>query len=83
MTDEDLLAQATSLVPIYIDGFGAFRKTNGVLRCVGWVFDSGAQLNLIVSLVGADQGTMVARQVLDDNTPTKGIHIWNGVRLAH
>jgi hypothetical protein len=83
MTDEELLAQSASLAPIYVDGFGAFRKVNGVLRCVGWVIDAGAQLNLIVSLVGADQGTMVARQVLDDKAPTKSIHIWNGSALTH
>ena len=83
MSDEELLAQSASLQPVYVDGFGAFRKVNGVLRCVGWVIDSGAQLNLIVSLIGADQGTMVARQVLDDKVPTKCIHIWNGMRLAH
>jgi len=83
MTDEDLLAQSASLTPMYVDGFGAFRKVNGVLRCVGWVIDAGAQLNLIVSLAGADQGTMVARQVLDDKVPVKCMRIWSGTALAH
>ena len=83
MKDEELLAQSASLAPIYVDGFGAFRKVNGVLRCVGWVIDAGAQLNLIVSLAGADQGTIAARQALDAKPPTKCIHIWNGTALAH
>lgn len=83
MTDEDLLAQSASLVPVYIDGFGAFRKVNGVLRCVGWVIDSGAQLNLVVSLAGAEQGNRAARHVLDQKPPTRCIQIWNGHSLAH
>jgi hypothetical protein len=83
MTDEELLAQAASLAPIYVDGFGAFRKVTGVLRCVGWVIDAGAQLNLIVSLAGADQGTTAARHVLDEKQPVSCIHIWNGTGLAH
>jgi len=83
MTDEELLAQSASLAPIYVDGFGAFRKVNGVLRCVGWVIDAGAQLNLIVSLAGADQGTRAARHVLDEKAPVRCIHIWNGAALAH
>jgi hypothetical protein len=83
MRDDELLLQAAGLAPVYVDGFGAFRKVNGVLRCVGWVIDAGAQLNLIVSLAGADQGTMVARQVLDDKPPARCIQIWNGTALAH
>jgi hypothetical protein len=82
MDDAELLAQAAALVPVYIDGFGAFRKVNGVLRCVGWVIDAGAQLNLIVSLAGADQGNRAARQTLDGK-PVPAIKIWNGARLAH
>jgi hypothetical protein len=82
MTDEELLAQSASLQPVYVDGFGAFRKVNGVLRCVGWVIDAGAQLNLIVSIVGADQGNRAARHVLDGK-PTACMHIWNGVSLRH
>jgi hypothetical protein len=50
----------------YVDGFGAFRKTNGVFRAVGWVADSGAVLNLIVSLTGADQANHEARRILDE-----------------
>jgi hypothetical protein len=82
MTDEDLMAQSAGLVPVYVDGFGAFRKINGVLRCVGWVIESGAQLNLIVSLAGADQGNRAARTVLDQ-AATHSIKIWNGSALAH
>ena len=84
MTDAELLAQAAALVPVYIDGFGAFRKVNGVLRCVGWVIDAGAQLNLIVSLAGADAGNRAARHVLDESAiKPKPIKIWNGSALAH
>ena len=82
MSDEELLLQATGLPPVYVDGFGAFRKVNGVLRCVGWVIDAGAQLNLIVSLVGAEESNLAARQALDGKTAACA-HIWNGVRLHH
>jgi hypothetical protein len=83
MTDEDLMAQAASLVPVYVDGFGAFRKSNGVLRCIGWVIESGAQLNLIVSLAGADKAIRAARFALDAESP-KTIESWDGERrLAH
>ncbi len=82
MTDEELLLQATVLPPIYVDGFGAFRKVNGVLRYVGWVIDTGAQVNLIVSLVGAEQANHAARQALNGKA-TACMHIWNGVSLHH
>ncbi len=82
MTDEELLAQAVGLTPIYVDGFGAIRKVNGVLRYVGWVIDTGAQVNLIVSLVGADQANRSARHVLDGQ-PTACVNVWNGVSLHH
>jgi len=82
MTDEELIAQATSLIPVYVDGFGAFRKTNGVLRCVGWVIDGGAQLNLIVSLTGADQANYDARRILDER-PIRTVGVWSGSTLAH
>jgi hypothetical protein len=55
---------------------------NGVLRCVGWVIESGAQLNLIVSLAGADKAIRAARFALDAESP-KTIESWNGARLAH
>jgi hypothetical protein len=82
MTDEELIAQAALLIPVYVDGFGAFRKTNGVFRTVGWVADSGAVLNLIVSLTGADQANHEARRILDEK-PVQTIGVWGGSTLAH
>jgi len=82
MTDEELLAQASALVPIYCDGFGAFRKLNGVFRCIGYELVGGANLNLIVSLDGAERGTCAARIALDEK-PTPSLRIWNGAKLAH
>jgi hypothetical protein len=82
MTDEELLSQAASLIPVYVDGFGAFRKTNGVFRTVGFVADTGAVLNLIVSLTGADQANHEARRILDEK-PVQTIGVWSGSTLAH
>ncbi len=82
MTDEELLAQATALVPVYCDGFGAFRKLNGVFRCIGWDLVSGANLNLVVTLAGAEQSNQAARMALDGKT-THSHQIWAGVKLAH
>jgi hypothetical protein len=82
MNDEELMFQAASVSTMYFDGFGCFRKVNGVLRCIGYVLDGGAQLNLVVSLAGADQAQIETRRVLEEK-PTSGIHIWTGARLAH
>ncbi len=82
MTDEELLAQATALVPVYCDGFGAFRKFNGVFRCVGWDSVGGATLNLIVSLAGAEQANRSVRAALDEKPP-KCVGVWTGTALAH
>ena len=82
MTDEELLAQASALVPIYCDGFGAFRKLNGVFRCIGYELAGGANLNLIISLDGAERGTLAARAVLEEK-PMPSIRIWNGAKLTH
>jgi hypothetical protein len=82
MTDAELISQATALTPIYIDGFGAFRKTNGVFRAVGFVLDTGAVLNLVVSLAGADLANRESRRVLDER-PTKATGVWSGSALAH
>jgi hypothetical protein len=82
MTDEELLRQATGAPTIYVDGFGGYRKINGVLRCIGYVIGSGAQLNLIMSLAGAESTNRMTRQALDEKA-TKGIHIWEGAQLAH
>src|SRR5260221_606717 len=81
MSDEELLAQAASITPVYVDGFGAFRKVNGVLRCIGYVLESGAQLNLIVSLAGADLANQAARRALDEKPAGKSVAIWSGATL--
>lgn len=65
MSEEDLLLQAPTLPVLYFDGFGAFRKTNGLLRCVGFTLELGAQYNLLISLAGADHANHVARAILD------------------
>lgn len=82
MTDEELIEQAASLAPVYVDGFGAYRKINGVLRCIGFVLETGAQLNLIVSLAGADVAYRETQRVLE-SAPAKSIAMWNGASLAH
>jgi len=82
MTDEELISQAASLIPVYVDGFGAFRKTNGVFRAIGFVADTGAVLNLIVSLTGADRANHEARRILDEK-PVQTIGVWSGSTLAH
>jgi len=81
MNDEELLVQATGMQTVYVDGFGAFRKINGVLRCIGFTIDGGAQLNLIVSLVGAESSIVEARRALDEKG-TKSI-VPERLRLAH
>ena len=81
MSDEELIAQATGIAPVYVDGLGAFRKINGVLRCVGYVIDTGAVLNLIVSLSGADATNREVRRILDEKLTSNLIN-WDGVRLA-
>jgi len=83
MSDEELLLQAVGVPTVYLDGFGAFRKINGVLRCVGFTVGSGAQLNLVVSLAGAEAGCIEARRALDDEGPVKGIVIMDRLKLAH
>lgn len=82
MTDEELLQEATNCPTAYFDGFGAYRKINGVLRCIGFIIGTGAQLNLVVSLAGAEISSRETRRVLDEQ-PTKGITIWGGTALAH
>jgi hypothetical protein len=82
MRDEDLMEQAPSLPVLYFDGYGAYRKLNGVLRCVGYTLDLGAQYNLITSLAGADQAIRATRFALDAKPP-KTIESWNGSALAH
>lgn len=82
MTDEELIEQAALLTPVYVDGFGAFRKINGVLRCIGYLLQGGAQLNLVCSLAGAEQAQAETLRTLRES-PTRGLAIWNGSTLAH
>ena len=82
MTDEELIEQSVALLPVYCDGFGGYRKVNGVLRCVGFVLETGANLNLVVSLSGADQAQIDTQRVLRQEA-TKGVAIWNGYRAPH
>jgi hypothetical protein len=82
ISDEELLAQSGGVPTMYVDGFGAFRKINGVLRCVGYVIDGGAQLNLIVSLAGADAAQADMARVLRE-APVKDIDVWRGNAVAH
>lgn len=82
MTDEELLMQCGGVRTFYLDGFGAIRKINGVIRSVGYVLNGGAQLNLIVSLAGANAANIEGRRILDEN-PVSGLTIWSGTRLSH
>lgn len=82
MTDEELLQQSANCPTMYFDGFGAYRRTNGVLRSVGFIIGSGAQLNLITSLTGAEVANRTLRDILDEK-PVKGLHIWGGSSMAH
>lgn len=82
MTDEELIEQARGLTPVYVDAFGAYRKINGVLRCVGYLLEGGAQLNLVTSLAGADAAQAETKRVLASE-PTTGFQIWRGTALAH
>jgi hypothetical protein len=76
MTDEELLRQAPSLPVLYFDGYGAYRKINGVLRCVGWTLGLGAQYNIITSLIGANAANHDTRRALDAK-PSTAISIWS------
>jgi hypothetical protein len=82
MNDEDLLEQAVNCPTVYFDGLGAFRNINGVLRYVGFIIGSGAQMNLLVSLTGAEAANRETRRVLDER-PAKRADIWRGPNLPH
>jgi hypothetical protein len=82
MTDEELLLQAASAPTIFVDGFGGYRKINGVLRCIGYVIGNGPQLTLVMSLAGAEATNRMTREALDEK-PTHAVHIWGGTALAH
>ena len=82
MNDEELLLQAANCPTMYFDGFGNYRKINGVLRSIGFIIGSGAQLNLVVSLAGAEAANRETRRTLDEQ-PVKGLSIWRGASVAH
>lgn len=82
MSEEELAVQSGNAPTMYFDGFGYFRKINGVLRCVGFVLGGGVQLNLIVSLAGADLASSETKRVLAD-PPVRGVGMWAGTALAH
>jgi hypothetical protein len=82
MTDEDLLLQGAAMPTVYFDGLGAFRKINGVLRCVGYVIGSGAQMNLFISIAGAEAANTEVRRVLDEKR-VRNDPIAERLRLAH
>lgn len=82
MNDEELLRQAANMPTFYFDGFGAFRKINGVLRCAGFIIGTGAQLNLVVSLSGAEKAIADARGALDAKE-VSDIRSLDRIRLAH
>lgn len=82
MTDEELIEQAQGLPLIYCDGFGAYRKVNGILRCVGFIIQGGAVLNLGVSIIGADAAQIETQRTLHEE-PTKSIVIWDERARAH
>lgn len=82
MNEEELLRQAANAPTLYFDGFGCFRNINGVLRCVGYVIGGGAQLNLIVSLTGAEAANAEVRRVLEEPS-TKRASSMDWLRTAH
>jgi hypothetical protein len=82
MTDQELIEQAQSLPLIYCDGFGAYRKVNGILRCVGYILQGGATLNLAISLIGADAAQVETQRALHEE-PVKSILIWDERARAH
>lgn len=81
MTDEELLEAAVRLPILYFDGYGAYQRINGVLRCVGYDLRAGPQYNLVTSLVGAEQANRDTRRCLDEK-PIKGV-IWGSLRWPH
>jgi hypothetical protein len=82
MTDQDLMEQAPAISVLYFDGLGAFRKINGVLRCVGYTLELGAQMNVLISLAGAEQAIRSIRFALDAKEVPK-IGVGSGSTLAH
>jgi hypothetical protein len=83
MTDEELIEQACNLPAVYVDAFGAYRQVNGVLRCVGYLYQGGAQLNLICSLTGADRAQADTLRVLREEPAQTTYQKWRGTSAAH
>lgn len=82
MNDEELLQEAANCPTMYFDGLGAFRNINGVLRYVGFIIGSGAQLNLVLSLTGAEAANRETRRVLDEG-PSNRDTPWSKAARAH
>ena len=76
------MGQPPAISVLYFDGLGAFRKINGVLRCVGYTHELGAQLNVLISVAGAEQAIRAMRFALDGE-PTKTSIVGAGIALAH
>ena len=81
MTDEELRAQSPNLPSLYFDGYGAYQKVNGVLRCVAYIIGTGAQYNIITSLAGADLANRDTRRALDSSAVR--LSQWCGSKRAH
>ena len=82
MTDEELREAAPSLPVLYFDGFGYYRKCNGLLRCVGYTLGVGPQYNLVTNLTGADATNKIIRRILDGE-PTFDMKVCGGASLVH
>jgi hypothetical protein len=81
MGDDQLIEESLSLQTLYCDGLGAFRKINGVLRCIGYVIQGGANLNLVLSLDGAERALNEIQRALRGQ-PANGLAFWNGYDLS-
>lgn len=82
MKDDDLIEQAMNLPLIYCDNFGAFREINGLLRCVGYVIQGGATLNLACSLSGAEHTQQETHRILRASA-SKPIYIRDWSAATH
>ena len=83
MNDEELLMrQSANVATMYFDGFGNFRKINGVLRCTGFIIGNGAQLNLVVSLAGAEAAYRETQRTLEEPAAKGGLRVWKAA-MAH
>jgi hypothetical protein len=81
MTDEELMAQAAGLTPVYVDGFGAFQKKNGVFICIGH-FNGMAIMPLVISISGAKESNERARKALLEQRTNRTFEIWEP-KTAH